>query len=47
MMFKSFGYDDEGERKAGQKRLGTISAGKSDELRLGDRNGFLYLNSVI
>jgi hypothetical protein len=34
MIFKCFGYHDEGERKACQKRLGTTSGGKSDELRL-------------
>jgi hypothetical protein len=47
MMFKCFGCHDEGERKAGQKRLGTTSAGKSDELRWVDRNGLLSLNGVI
>jgi hypothetical protein len=47
MMFKCFGYHDEGERKARQKRLGRTSAGKSDELRLVDRNGLLSLNGVI
>jgi hypothetical protein len=47
MMFKYFGCHDEGERKARQKRLGATSAGKSDELRLVDRNGLLSLNRVI
>jgi hypothetical protein len=47
MMLKCFGYHDERERKASQKRLGTTSAGKSNELRLGDRNGLLSLNGVI
>jgi hypothetical protein len=47
MMFKCLGYHDEGERNAHQKRLGTTSGGKSDELRLGDRNGLLSLNGVI
>jgi hypothetical protein len=47
MMFECFGYHDEGEREAGETRLGTTSAGKSDELKLIDRSGLLSLNSVI
>jgi hypothetical protein len=47
MMFNYFGHHDEGERKAGQKPLGTTSAGKSDDLRLADLNGVPPLNGVI
>jgi hypothetical protein len=47
LIFKSFGCHDERAKKARQKRLGTTSPGKSDELRLADRNGLLFLNGVI
>jgi hypothetical protein len=46
-MLKGFGYQDQQERKPGQKRLGTTLAEKPDALRLGDRNGLLCLNGLI